>query len=414
MPFSLGAEARARERGLLPGYVTADLAGIGGTLRKELTDFVVEEIPLYEPSGSGQHTLFGIEKRGLSTLEAVTRLASALRVPRRLLSSAGLKDARAVARQTLSVEGVSPQSVLSVQVPNVDILWAERHRNRLKIGHLKGNCFTIRIRDVEAASLPQAERILTALGRRGVPNGFGYQRFGGRQTSHLLGQAMLRHDLDLFFGIYLGRPQSGDPQEMRQARRLYDAGAPSEALGVWRPISSAEHQALAHLAEGQSLEAACDQVPRSLKRLFVSAYQSFLFNRLVDDRLGSLGQLEEGDLAIKHENGAFFLVQDPAREQPRADLLEISPSAPLYGYKTRLADGAPGRRERDQLESAGLTPETWRLGGGLRMAGDRRPLRVPLGDWQIAYEDGVVVRFALPAGAYASNVLAEITKGQID
>jgi tRNA pseudouridine13 synthase len=410
MPTRSDPESRARACGLLPGYVTPDLEGIGGTQRAAWEDFIVEEIPLYEPTGWGQHTLFEIEKRGISTPEAIARLAHALGVPRRRIASAGLKDAQAISRQRLSVEGISPQAVLGVECSQVQVLWAERHRNRLKIGHLRGNRFVIRLRDTGAEHLLQAQTILSALEKRGVPNGFGYQRFGARQTSHLLGQAIVRGDLDRFFHVYLGAPQPDDPEEMRLARGHFDEGDWAAALARWEPRSSDEYRALSILAGGHKPEHAFQRVSLTIRRILVSAYQSALFNRLLDERLDHLGLLKLGDLAVKHDNGAYFLVEDPSQEQPRADRLEISPSAPLYGYKVRLASGPPGERERALLAGEGLSLEAFRLGGGLSMRGERRALRAPLFEAQVGYEDGIVLSFSLPPGAYASNVIAEVSK----
>ena len=404
-------ERIARSRGLLPRYLTSELPGVGGATRVALEDFLVEELPLYGPSGSGQHTLFAIEKRGIATPEAIARLAAALRLPPRAFSSAGLKDARAIARQTLSVEGATPEQVRAVDVPDVRILWAERHRNRLKIGHLRGNRFTIRIRGVGPEAIEPATAILAVLQRRGVPNGFGYQRFGARWNSHLLGQAILRGDLGEFWHIYLGSPDAFDPPEGQEARQRFDAGDYAGALACWRARGSAEYRALGALAGGRGPQVAYDQVPHNLKELFLSAHQSFLYNRLLEVRLETLDRLENGDLAIKHDNGAFFRVEDADLEQPRADRLEISPSGPLYGYRGRLAEGRPGEREHALLSQEGLTLESWHLPGGLRVMGGRRPLRVPLGDVQVRYDGGLVLEFALPAGAYASNVVAEVTKG---
>ena len=76
--------------------LTSDLPGIGGVVRESVADFSVWEVPLCGPSGHGQHTMFEIEKRGLSTMDAIRHLANALRVSPRAFGSAGLKDARAV------------------------------------------------------------------------------------------------------------------------------------------------------------------------------------------------------------------------------------------------------------------------------------------------------------------------------
>ncbi|MBC7235661.1 MAG: tRNA pseudouridine(13) synthase TruD, partial [Chloroflexi bacterium] len=397
---------RAREAGLLPRYLTADLPGIGGRQRVEPEDFIVEEIPLYGPTGQGQHTLFAIEKRGISTQRAMQRIATALGVPQRLLSSAGLKDAEAVTRQTLSIEGVDPERLLALELPDIRVLWAARHRNRLKIGHLRGNRFIVRIRDVGPEAVEPARRILQTLQAEGVPNGFGYQRFGLRGDSHLLGRCLIKGDVEGFLRLYLGSPRDDDIEPVRRARELYEAGRYQEALAAWPAADRAERETLAILAQGRAPQIAVRQIPKWIKRLLVAAYQAFLFNRLLDERLPTWGLLEQGDLAVKHENGAFFLVEDPVAEQPRADRLEISPSGPLYSSKVRLAQGRPGERERRILEEEGLTLDDWRL-PGVPLEGARRPFRVPLGEVAISYAEGLVLRFTLPPGAYASNVLDE-------
>ncbi|OGO04899.1 MAG: tRNA pseudouridine(13) synthase TruD, partial [Chloroflexi bacterium RBG_13_56_8] len=245
---------------LHPGYLTAHLPGIGGRTRVRLEDFLVQEIPLYPPTGEGQHTLFEIEKRGIDTNTAIRRLARVWGVPQTRIGSAGLKDAHAIARQLLSVEGVAPPTVLDTEVPDVQILWAERHRNRLKVGHLRGNHFTIRVRDPLPDAVKRARDILEILQRRGVPNHFGYQRFGARQNTHLLGCYLVQRDLEGFFRIYLGSPREGDAEKVRRARSLFDAGDLGAALASWPDGGSPEHRALSVLAHGQDPRAAYRQI----------------------------------------------------------------------------------------------------------------------------------------------------------
>ena len=127
-------------------------------------------------------------------------------------------------------------------------------------------------------------------------------------------------------------------------------------------------------------------------------------------RLGTIDRLYTGDLAIKHDNGAFFLVQDAETEQPRADRLEISPSGPLFGYKGRLGEGIPGSEERRMLADARIDLENWRLPSRLGTKGGRRAYRVPMSDVELAEDDGLVIGFTLPAGSYATSVLAEVMK----
>ncbi|HXW00206.1 MAG TPA: tRNA pseudouridine(13) synthase TruD, partial [Anaerolineae bacterium] len=100
-------------------YLTADLPGIGGRLKAEPEDFFVEEIPLYGPAGQGQHIYVEIEKRGLSTYVAIKMMARALNISPGAIGHAGLKDAQAVTRQTLSIDRVAPEAVEALNLPNI-------------------------------------------------------------------------------------------------------------------------------------------------------------------------------------------------------------------------------------------------------------------------------------------------------
>jgi tRNA pseudouridine13 synthase len=156
-------------------------------------------------------------------------------------------------------------------------------------------------------------------------------------------------------------------------------------------------------------------LPRKLLRLYLSAYQSALFDRLVDLRLAALGELWPGDLAWKHVNGACFEVLEATGEQPRADAFEISPTAPLFGCKVRLAGGRAGANERRLLEEEQISLDAFRLGAGLTMDGERRPLRVPLAEVSVtAAEDGdLLLAFRLPKGSFATAVLHEVMKNPV-
>ncbi len=116
-------------------FLTADIPGVGGVIKQRPEDFLVEEVPLYEPSGSGTHVYFRIEKKGLPTIQAVQEIARALCRQKCEIGYAGLKDADAVTRQMLSIEHVDPVVVQSLDVPGVRVLNVSRHTNKLKLGH---------------------------------------------------------------------------------------------------------------------------------------------------------------------------------------------------------------------------------------------------------------------------------------
>jgi len=391
-------------------YLTENDPGIGGRVKAKPEDFVVEEIALYEPSGEGQHVYASLEKRGLSTYQAISAIARRLGVPSRDIGYAGLKDTRAVTRQTISIAGVEPARVDALDLPGVKILWVDRHRNKLKMGHLAGNRFTVRVRDVGHEARPRAEAALAELSRRGVPNYFGEQRFGVRGNTHLLGWALLRGDAQAFAHEYLGHPRAGDPTEVRAARAAFDEGDCQAALAAWPPSLRDERRVLEAVVRHEGdVQPGLRLLDKKLRRLFVSAYQSYLFNRLLAGRIQTLDKLEGGDVAFIHASGAAFLVEDPAIEQPRAERFEISPSGPLFGPKTLLAEGEPGGRERDLLQESGLSLDEFRL-PGIRLKGARRPYRIPLTEVQVDWDDGLLLSFRLPPGGYATEVLREVMK----
>ncbi len=391
-------------------YLTADLPGVGGKIKVKPDDFFVEEIPLYPAAGAGQHLFITIEKRGVSTYAAMRQIAQALAINSRDIGSAGLKDAHAVTRQTLSLDLVTPEAALALQLPNIKILSAVRHNNKLKTGHLAGNRFVIRVREVEPAATAIAQKIIDRLVTSGVPNFFGEQRFGNRGNTDRLGEALVRNDAARFVDEYLGCPQPHEQRHIQHARHLIDEQQWAEALAVWPPELPEEKLAVAAILKaGGKPEAALRSVNIKMKSLFVSAFQSKLFNILLTERLDSLGRLQNGDVAYIHSKGAAFVVEDAAAEQPRADSFEISPSGPLFGLKTLLAEATPGERERALLAEHHLTAEDFKV-AGLKIRGARRPYRFELKQPNIWWDDGLMVSFELPPGAYATTVLAEIMK----
>jgi tRNA pseudouridine13 synthase len=391
-------------------HLTADLPGIGGQLKTEPEDFYVEEIPLYQPAGQGQHVYVEIEKRGLSTYVAIKLIARALKISPGDIGHAGLKDAQAVTRQTLSIDRTTPEAVAALTFPNIKILRVNRHHNKLKIGHLAGNRFVIRVRQVSPEALALADAIMAILLEKGVPNFFGEQRFGHRENTHLLGEMMVRRDAAGFVSTYLGRPQPYEALHIQAARRLIDQERWSDALAQWPGNLPDERRVLAAVVKaGGQPEVALDALDVKLKSFFVSAFQSQLFNELLINRLDTLDRLENGDVAYIHGKGAAFIVQDAIVEQPRVDCFEISPSGPLFGPKMLMAEAEPGQRERAILTTKHLTIEDFKL-PGLKLSGARRSYRIILKEAKTWWDDDLWVSFELQPGAYATTVMAEIMK----
>jgi tRNA pseudouridine13 synthase len=308
----------------------------------------------------------------------------------------------------ISIEHVPPSEIEKLDLPGIRILSARQHTNKLKIGHLRGNQFEIRVRDVPPDAQARAQAIIDVLARRGVPNRFGQQRFGIRGDTHLLGRALVLGDAEAFVERFVGMPHPAETPRIQHARQLYQDGKLKEALDVWPKHMKNERRAVHTLINKRGNTArATRSVPYKMRKFFISAYQSELFNRLLAGRLDTLDQLISGDLAWIHAKGAVFDVRAPEIEQPRADALEISPSGPLFGFKMTMPRGAPGEMEQQILDQESLTLEDWRA---VKVKGARRPLRFPLHESRLWYDDGLMVSFTLPPGCYATVVMDEIMK----
>ncbi|MEJ5260420.1 MAG: tRNA pseudouridine(13) synthase TruD [Anaerohalosphaeraceae bacterium] len=403
-------------------YLTKDLPGIGGVIKVCPEDFFVDEIPLYPPSGEGTHTFFRIEKTGLASSDAAERIADALGVRHLDIGMAGRKDTKAVTRQWMSVEHVEPQRLLALELPNIRILEVARHNNKLKTGHLAGNRFRIRVRQLEVPvqqAKEIAEQCLTVLARRGVPNYFGPQRFGSRFESHLLGWALVKDRLEEFTDILLGKPELDKQKDFIRARRFYEEGQYDKAYRNWPFRFRDQRRALQSLIDypGDKRRAAL-AVSKPFRSLLVAAWQSHIFNQVLAARMPRIDQVLEGDLAMKHDNGACFTVEDPAAEQPRCERFEISPTGPLLGLRTTRISGAAGEIENAVLDQVPLQEEDLRRLKIAGAKGGRRALRFQ--PKQIEIETGqddkgeyLQLSFELDSGCYATILLRELMKKDV-
>lgn len=397
-------------------YITEGLPGIGGTIRARPEDFIVEEVPLYKPSGSGNHLYLLLEKQGMSTFEAVWKLAKALGRKPGEFGIAGLKDSDAVTRQLVSIEGVTEKDVSELSVEGIRILEVSCHKNKLKTGHLKGNRFRIVIQGPLQGGMPRAVEVLERLKEQGVPNFFGPQRFGLFGNTHLLGRALIKRDWRSFVDILLTTPRDEDSPnpEHDQVVACYRDGDYEGALAHLGRNTKYERQVLTALSRRPDrFDRAVARIEKRMLRFYLSAFQSDLFNQYLTRRLDRIDQLEEGEVATIHRNGASFLVEDVRKESQRLTGFEISPSGPLFGAKMLRARGRCGLLEKELLEEAGFKLEEIKGVFGISLKGARRPLRIPLKTYEIEEVDrGLALSFYLPHGSYATVLLREVMKNE--
>jgi tRNA pseudouridine13 synthase len=392
-------------------YLTSALPGIGGTIKENPEDFIVEELPAYTPCGSGEHLYLYVEKQGMSTFAMIQRIAEALGVREQEVGYAGLKDAQAISRQAISLPAVYAAKIAAIDLEGITILSSDYHTNKLRLGHLIGNHFHIRIQDVVDDAEWRALDILQVLKHTGVPNFFGEQRYGSLATNQLIGQAILQNNFEQAAALIIGSPEKITNERWHQAATAYATGDIAGALAAFPGRFRDERRLLHTLLRGKDHRQAVLALPRKLLRLYLSAYQSHLFDLQVQMRLDSIDILWPGDIAYIHSKGACFRVTTPKDEQSRADRLEISPSGMLPGHKVMLATDQAGIMEQAILDKEQLTDATFTKLAGLKLNGERRPLRVPLERVNCQqHATTLELSFTLPTGSFATTVLREIMK----
>src|SRR5215469_6806994 len=161
-----------------PPLLTADLPGVGGRIKTMPEDFEVEEVPAYEPAGQGDFLYLWVEKRDMGAEYFARQVARRLDLPPGEVGTAGLKDRRAVTRQMVSVPARAEPNLPRLDGDGIHVLRVSRHGNKLKPGHLHGNRFRILVRDVRPDAAELLGPLLDRLGRDGLPNCYGPQRFG--------------------------------------------------------------------------------------------------------------------------------------------------------------------------------------------------------------------------------------------
>jgi tRNA pseudouridine13 synthase len=330
--------------------LTPELPGTGGSMRVTEEDFQVEELPLYEARGAGEHLYCTVQKQGRTSPDVARELAQALNASPRDVGTAGLKDKRAVTIQRISIlTKASTDSALKLAGLGWKVIAAARHDNKLRPGHLRGNRFRIVVRGVSGDALERAQAVIERLAKTGAANLFGPQRFGKREDNADLGRKILLREVNIR--------------------------------------------------------------DRFLKRMALSALQSELFNRCLTARISDslFGTAIDGDVLRKRDSGGLFV--GGAEDAPRVASHEIDPAGPMPGHSIYAARGAALEREQAVLRESEIE-EPWFKAGGDEMQGARRPYRIPVEDpkAEALPENALALSFALPKGSYAMAVLREIVK----
>ena len=422
-----------REIGI-EGYLTTT-EGVGGILKSTAEDFIVEEIS--EPperSDDGRFAVASLRVTNWETNRLVRQLAKALHVSRRRIGYAGTKDKRARTTQWFSFEGLDPEVLRRLQLKDVEVLDAYRSEKALEIGDLLGNRFDLVVRrlgapaETTAGCVAETRRQLLAV--RGFPNFFGVQRFGSiRPVTHLVGWHIVRGEFKEAVGTYVAHPIEGEDLEAFETRQaLEETGDVREALRTFPKPFTFEKAILNHLvAHPDDYVGGLRQLPPNLLMMFVHAYQSWLFNRILSERLRRGLPIHlpvVGDLVLPQDRRGLpdrdrtveVTEDNLARVRDRCVEAKAWVSAVLFGSMSEFAAGEPGAIERQVVEAEGLRREDFVIPDLPRISskGTRREILAPLRALDASVEGSSLhVRVELPRGAYATCLLREFMKTDV-
>jgi len=394
--------------------------GIGGRLRGEAEDFIVDEVPSGPWKEAGQYLILRLTKRNWEQQRLVKEMAKVLGISHRRISWAGTKDRNAVTSQYISIHRLEPENLERITLPDVRLELVGRSDHQMALGELKGNQFTIRIRDCDPTGLAERVDEVARAAGSGFPNYVGIQRFGVlRPVTHLVGERILRGDLEGAVLTYLGATFPGEAPGVREAREnfLRDRDV-KEAIRQF-PVRLTFERAMLHHLDGHPGDStgALKALPPRLLSMFVSAYQSFLFNTLLSRRCGQgipLDQPAPGDRLlfsdgredrVTRENLSAALIQVERKRARIGIFVPGSGPAPDHG-----GDGDPARA---LLKELGIAPGDFTFASNLVSAaysGMTRPVALTTEITAGIEGNDVLLGFFLGPGQYATTVCREFMK----
>jgi tRNA pseudouridine13 synthase len=415
----------------------SSVAGIGGELRQESQDFVVKEITNREEGETGKYLILELVKNNWDMNHLVRDISRKLGISQKRISFAGTKDKRAVTTQKISIYDMTKEAIDSFYMKDVELKVIGRSNKAVELGDLYGNEFAITIRNIDH-NIQDLESILADITQDikkfgGVPNFFGIQRFGAvRPITHLIGEQILKGDFKNAALLYIAKSFPDEHEETKQARdHVWETLDFAEGLKIYPLRLRYERAMMHHLIEHPGDFAGSFSVlSQNISKMFVHAYQSYIFNRIICQRIREglpLSAAVSGDIVcFKNKEGLpdakKLQLVDDGNIDGMNNLVKRGRAfvtAPLAGYKSEFASDAPGRIEKEIFENAGIPLENFNISEipELSSKGLRREMLLQCEPVFNVAEDElnpdkskVTLTFALPKGSYATTVLREYMK----
>ncbi|WP_406659695.1 tRNA pseudouridine(13) synthase TruD [Methanolobus sp. ZRKC3] len=415
----------------------SSVAGIGGELRQQPEDFIVREITNREEGDSGKYLILELVKNNWDMHHLVRDISRKLGISQKRISFAGTKDKRAVTTQKISIYDMTKEAIDSFYMKDVELKVIGRSNKAVELGDLYGNEFIITIRNIDH-SVQDLEAILANITKDindfgGVPNFFGIQRFGAvRPITHLIGEQILKGDFENAALLYIAKSFPDEHDETKNARNhVWETRDFVEGLKLY-PLRLRYERAMMHylIEHPGDFAGSFSVLSKNISKMFVHAYQSYIFNKIICQRIREdipLSSAVSGDIVcFKNKEGLPDVKKLQLVDDDNIDGMNnlvkrrrAFVTAPLAGYESEFASGAPGRIEKEIFESAGIPLENFNIKTvpELSSKGLRRELLLhcepifEVGTDEInPQKSKVTLKFTLPKGSYATTVLREYMK----
>lgn len=402
-------------------WYISDPDGIGGRIRAEPDDFVVEEISSPpSPESSGPYLICRLTKKNWDQQRAIKEIAGRLGFSHQRIGFAGTKDKRAVTTQLISIYKGDPETIASLHIPDITIEPVGRSDHQISLGNLQGNRFRIALTGYDHQSPDFSPVHLLPGLENGIPNYVGYQRFGiQRPVTHLTGLDILRGDYEQAVRTFVSTPSDGEGEEAAEGRKYYlDTGDAKESLHRIPIRLSLERALLHHLvSKPGDFAGAFHTFPRTLRSMFVSAVQSWFFNRALSMRL------EEGRGLLDPQPGDHIVFTDGRTDlvtpgTARMAAMQVKRDRCRIAIFMQGADKTPSSGQDDAnmdwlMQELGITNEMFKTASSYletRFAGAPRSILLKTDIGIETSPDRMVFSFSLNPGQYATTVLRELMK----
>jgi tRNA pseudouridine13 synthase len=409
--------------------------GVGGKIRVRIDDFHVTELFLYPPKkDNGHFTIAEVSARNWETHTLVNEIASRLHFSQRRISFAGNKDKRAWSTQLMSFERLAPEHLSQLNIKDVSFENIYQSDVPVRIGDLLGNRFEITVRNIDSAILPeQIKTLISPLETwGGFPNFYGIQRFGViRPITHLVGKYIVQGEFEKAAMTYVAHPMSGENETTYALREeLEKTRNYAKAFQTYPDALNFEKAMLNKLLQNPNdFIGAFKELPKNLLLMFVNAYESILFNKILSERIRRKIPIHHaivGDIICPVRKNIvtndFIPVRDANLDKVNKQISKKKAvvSGLLIGCDTVFAEGEMGEIEHAIIESEKIDPRDFIIPEVpfLSSSGTRRPLLalLPSLEWKLHVDElqeenqALTLRFDLQKGCYATCLLREIMK----